>query len=138
MRVVIAGSRDFIDYEVMRNTLYPLFDKYHLLEDAAATVISGTARGADQLGERFARENELGLVRMPADWNRQPDGSYDKAAGYKRNADMAANADMVVCFTNGSKGTGHMINIAKKKGLPTFVYDFDGNQTEVYNVNENI
>lgn len=136
MHIVIAGSRDFTNYEVMRGVLYPLFDKYHLLEDS--TIISGTARGADQLGERFARENELGLIRMPADWNRQPDGSYDKSAGYKRNVDMANRADMVVCFTNGSKGTGHMINIAKKKGLPTFVYDFEGNLMEVHNVNEDI
>lgn len=133
MHVVIAGSRDFTDYVVMRNTLYPLFDKYHLLEESMTTVISGTARGADRLGERFARENELGLIRMPADWDQ-----YGKQAGYLRNVDMANKADMVVCFTNGSKGTGHMINIAKKKGLPTFVYDFDGNLVEVHNVNENI
>jgi hypothetical protein len=136
MKIVIAGSRDFTDYKVMENTLYPLFDKYGLLEDSV--IISGTARGADQLGEKFAKNNDLHVLRMPADWNRTSDGSYDKSAGYKRNVDMANAADMVICFTNGSKGTGHMINIAKNKELPTFVYDFEGNLTEVYHVDENI
>lgn len=136
MNIVIAGSRDFTDYKVLSDTLYPLFDKYHLFEDC--TIISGTARGADKLGERFAQDNELNLIRMPADWNRQSDGSYDKSAGYKRNADMANVADTVICFTNGSRGTGHMINIAKSKGLPTLVYDFKGNLVEAYNVKEDL
>ena len=132
MNIIIAGSRDFTNYNVLRDKLYPLFDKYGLLERSAATIISGTARGADRLGERFARENELGLIRMPADWDQ-----FGKSAGYRRNVEMANVADMVICFTNGSRGTAHMIQIAKDKGLPTFVYDFDGNLTEVFNVTEN-
>lgn len=130
MRIIIAGSRDFTDYKVMERTLYPLFDKYNLLEDSV--IISGTARGADRLGEKFARDNDLSLIRMAADWE-----THGKKAGYIRNSEMSEVADMVICFTNGSKGTGHMINIAKKKGLPTFVYDFEGNLTEVHHVNEN-
>ena len=42
-------------------------------------IISGTASGADRLGERYAKEKGFQLRRFPADWNR-----YGKSAGYRR------------------------------------------------------
>ncbi len=34
------------------------------------TIISGCARGADSLGERYAKERGLTLLRMSADWQK--------------------------------------------------------------------
>ena len=49
----------------------------------------------------------------PADWDL--DG---KSAGFKRNVKMAEYADALVAFWDGeSKGTKHMIETAKEKGL---------------------
>ena len=53
-----------------------------------------------------------------AEWNR-----FGKSAGYKRNVVMAENAEALLAIWDGtSKGTGHMINIAKERGLKVVVY----------------
>ena len=50
---------------------------------------------------------------MPADWNK-----YGKRAGYLRNADMAKEAHALIAFWDGkSKGTNHMIQLAKQNYL---------------------
>ena len=110
-RIIIAGTRTFSDYEKLRascNRLLAEKQRTHTV-----VVISGTARGTDQLGERYARERGFQLRRFPADWDR--DG---KKAGPIRNAKMADNADALIAFWDGqSRGTKNMIETAKRKGL---------------------
>jgi len=109
MQVIIAGSRSFTDYSLLKRKLT------HLFSNCAAPIgiVSGTARGADQLGERYAAEHGMRVTRFPADWDR-----HGKSAGYKRNAVMAQFADGLVAFWDGkSRGTGHMINLAREHGL---------------------
>lgn len=109
-KVIVAGSRDFNDFHLVIEKLHG-FLKGRKAKDI--TIISGTAKGADRLGERFAMRYGCNLLRMPADWD-----TYGKSAGYRRNADMADVADACVVFWDGvSKGTGHMIDLAKKKEL---------------------
>lgn len=80
-------------------------------------IVSGTARGADLLGEKYATENEIQIKRFPADWNR-----FGKSAGYKRNEEMANYADACICFWDGkSRGTKSMIDLAEKYKLKTIV-----------------
>ena len=75
-------------------------------------IVSGTAKGADQLGEKYAKEKGYPVKQFPADW------SKGKSAGYVRNEEMAKYADALIAFWNGlSKGTGHMIDLAKKYKL---------------------
>ena len=75
--------------------------------------VSGEARGADSLGKRLAYENEWEVLSFPADWDK-----YGKTAGYKRNDEMARNADALIAFWDGkSRGTKHMIDLAKKYDL---------------------
>jgi len=108
-RVIVAGSRDFQDYNLLRNTLdYLLQNKFPHVE-----IVSGTAKGADRLGEKYAMERGLKIKQFPANWD-----LYKKQAGYIRNVEMARYADACVCFWNRkSRGTMHMINIAKEYGL---------------------
>jgi hypothetical protein len=111
-RLVVAGSRDFTDYEKLSSEL----DAY--LHDKKAThevtIISGSANGADKLGERYAREHGLKLDRYPAEWEH-----YGNAAGPIRNKKMAQTADAVIVFWDGtSAGTKDMIQNAKREGLP--------------------
>lgn len=81
------------------------------------TVISGTAKGVDQLGETWAYDNNKNLITMPADWD-----AYGKMAGYKRNIAMAATADALIVLWDGrSNETKHMINIAKNKDLLSYI-----------------
>lgn len=109
MRVIVAGSRSFNDYVSVKANLDEMFDGV----EEEITIISGTARGADQLGERYARENGIPLERYPAEW-----GKYGKRAGYLRNKQMAEKATHLVAFWDGkSRGTKHMINLAQEHGL---------------------
>ena len=110
MKVIIAGSRNFNDYSSLKNKLDII-----LKNQKEVTIVSGTARGADRLGERYAEENHHKLEKYPAMWD-----IYGKKAGYMRNEEMAKSSDACVVFWDGkSKGTKHMIDIAKnfKLGL---------------------
>lgn len=117
-RIIIAGSRKFSDYGLLKAKMN------HLIEalPQAPLVISGTARGADQLGERWAAETGLTCHRMPADWDR-----HGKSAGYRRNEDMARHAThCVVCWDGNTihSGSFHMINIAQSHRLPLRIVKF--------------
>ncbi|MEA1980842.1 MAG: hypothetical protein U9N54_07710, partial [candidate division Zixibacteria bacterium] len=75
-------------------------------------------KGVDKLGEEYAEQNYIPLLKFPANWNK-----YGKRAGYVRNEEMANNADALIAIWDGkSKGTNHMINIAKKKGLLVAIF----------------
>ena len=80
----------------------------------------GTARGADRLGEKYAQDRNLSLKKFPADWNK-----YGRGAGYRRNEQMAEYATHAVVFWDGrSKGSEHMIRIAKEQKLNLRVVHF--------------
>ena len=77
----------------------------------------GWLEGVDQLGILYATQYLKPVAPYPADW-----ATYGKSAGYRRNIQMAENADALIAITNGSLGTAHMIDIASKKGLKMFVH----------------
>jgi hypothetical protein len=114
MRLIIAGSRAFTDYSVLIDNI-----KKYGIHDMDVTVLSGGARGADKLGERFANEYNKKLELYPAQWDR-----FGRSAGYQRNVQMADNATHLLAFWDGtSPGTRHMINIAKQRGLNVAIVD---------------
>ena len=107
-KVIVAGTRTFDNYELLKSKL-----DFFLKNKTDIEIVSGAARGADQLGERYAAERGLSLKRFPADWDR-----YGKSAGYRRNVQMAEYADAAIVFWDGvSSGSKHMIDFAKRKGL---------------------
>ena len=117
IRLIVAGGRDFADYQSLKTKL-DYFLKDRRCDDIE--IISGTARGADQLGERYAKERGLELVRCPAEWDK-----FGKRAGYLRNSHMATLATHCVCAWDGSSsGTRHMINLAKSAGLDLRIIDY--------------
>lgn len=128
LRVIIAGSRDFDDFTRLMNNcndiLSDIVNKNNDLEKIR--IVSGTARGADQLGEQYAINMRHELSKFYPDWDR-----LGKRAGYVRNAEMAeyAKADgnhgVLIAFWDGkSKGTKHMIDLAEKKGLEVHIVEF--------------
>ena len=107
-RVVIAGGREFNDYELLKSKLDSLLKSKSLTHKIE--IVSGKARGADALGERYAKEHGLQIHAFHANWD-----LWGKSAGYRRNADMAKNSDATVAFWDGvSKGTKHMIDLTSK------------------------
>ncbi len=129
LRVIVAGGRGFSDYALMKEQLD------YFLQNALPNVIivSGKAKGADTMGERYATEHGLLVVEFPADWknvdvpgalvNRNQYGVYNVRAGHIRNDKMAKfatehNKGLLVAFWDGkSAGTANMIGIANKHGL---------------------
>lgn len=110
MRVLVCGSRHFQDYPLLIKTL----SKYPI-----DVLISGGARGADFLGERYAGDNGIPVEVYPADWEK-----HGKAAGPIRNLQMLKEGkpDLVIAFlAKDSRGTKNMVEIAQKAGITTHV-----------------
>ena len=113
-KVIIAGSRDFNNYEHLKERCdYWLGTELKI----DLQILSGTASGADKLGERYASERGYKVIKFPADWE-----THGKKAGYLRNKEMAKVADILICFWDGeSKGSKHMIDLAKEFKVFTIV-----------------
>lgn len=111
-RVIIAGTRHFNDYRLLRE----FADK--LLENKRAAgekiiIVSGHCYGADLLGERYARERGYQVEVYEAQWSQ-----YGPGAGPRRNRQMAEAADALIAFWDGkSRGTKNMIDEAKARNL---------------------
>ena len=106
-RLVVAGSRDFNDYGMLCSALDEVIDE--LKAEYNVTIVSGTANGADKLGEKYAEKHGLKIERHPANW-----GRYGRGAGPIRNTEMVKESDGVVVFWNGeSTGAKNIIDCAK-------------------------
>lgn len=118
-RVIIAGTRDFNDYDLLKKYCdYMLSKKVESGEQI--TIISGGASGADALGEKYAKERGYSLRLFPAQWEK-----YGRQAGPMRNREMADNADALIAYWDGkSRGTKNMIEEAKKRGLKVAIKQY--------------
>jgi len=121
MKLIIAGGRDFDDYNLLKIEVNNFASfAYNKGVNSSLEVVCGMARGADSLGERFAKENNFPIKYFPANWN-----LHGKSAGYIRNEEMAKYADHLIAFWNGkSKGTKHMIDLANKYKLCVKVINY--------------
>lgn len=117
MRIIIAGSREYNNYEEAAK----LIDKFIKdVNSSNVVIVSGGAKGADKIGEEYAARNDLDCVVYKANW-----GKYGKQAGIIRNGEMAKNADCLLAFWDGeSRGTYNMINTAKKRKLKVRVFNY--------------
>lgn len=116
MKVIIAGSRNFINYQKLKKECDEFLQNQKNIE-----IVSGNHyKGADKLGIQYAIQKGLNLIKFPAEWNK-----FGKAAGPKRNKEMAIAADALIAFWDGkSRGTKNMIELAKQKGLKVKVILF--------------
>lgn len=115
MKTIIAGSRSVEDMAIIELAVKQCGWN-------VTKVISGCARGVDKLGEIWAAANNIRIERHPSDWD-----THGKSAGYKRNTEMARCADALIAIWDGeSKGTKHMIEIAKQYDLLVYVYSTKG------------
>lgn len=125
-KVVIAGTRKFINYNLLCDRI-----------DAALTekakthkiiVASGTARGADTLGEAYAFSRGYGIKCFPAQWDKHP----GKTAGMVRNREMAEWADAAFIFWDGtSPGTKNMIEHCRELNIPRRIIVYDMNSQKL-------
>lgn len=133
MKVIICGGRDFQDYEKLKRAIQ---QSGFLITE----IVSGGATGADSLGERWAKENNISITRFPSDWNNlKQKGAvikinkwgkkYNANAGFYRNEEMAQYVSKEhpdcrgLIAVEGGAGTADMIKRAKKHELNIYVYE---------------
>ena len=120
MWVIIAGGRDFEDYDLLKSVCDNMLS--HVEKTHRVAIVSGGAKGADTLAIRYANEREYELVVMLPDWEK-----YGKSAGFIRNAEMAEFGSHLIAFwDSGSAGTKNMIEVAKRKYLIRHVVSYLG------------
>ena len=120
MKVIVAGGRDFNDYELLKETL----DNFQQEYGNIAEVVSGGARGSDKLGEQYANENNIPIKRFVPDWE-----GLGKKAGFVRNRKMGDyakehNGMLVAFWDKQSRGTKGMIDYSTKIGLKSMVVHY--------------
>lgn len=113
MKVGVVGSRGFNNYDMVRKELNQLSDVIDL-------IVSGGAKGADSLGEKWAIENGKQTLIFKPDW-----AKYGKRAGFLRNEDIVKNSDYVIAFWDGvSPGTKNSINLCEKFNIPVKIVNY--------------
>lgn len=114
MRIAVIGSRSFSDKEKLNRTLS------FFIKNKGDVVVSGGAIGADSLSAEWAKEHNFEVKEYIPDWEK-----HGRGAGFKRNAEIINDSDMVISFWDGkSSGTANSIGIAKDKKKPTFIVYF--------------
>jgi len=119
-KVIIAGGRDFNHWNNDNSYLYRidnlLSDKY----ENEIEMVTGGAKGADQIPYYYKTWHGYKLTEFPADWDK-----HGKSAGYIRNKQMAEYADALIAFWDSvSKGTKHMIDLARHYKLKVKVINY--------------
>jgi hypothetical protein len=119
MRVVIAGSRVLDEKETyflrQLEKLVARFEKEH---GTITQVVSGTARGPDLLGEQWATQNGVHIMRFAPNWKK-----FGKVAGHMRNVEMGHYADGAIIMWDGkSSGAKHMRDVMINLDKP-FILD---------------
>lgn len=107
IRVIIAGSRSFDDYKLLRESADRILLEY---QNSEIEIVSGHARGADSLGEQYAKERGYRCSVFPAQWKQ-----HGVRAGFLRNSQMISYASekepLVIAFWDGiSHGTKDTID----------------------------
>lgn len=133
MTVAIIGSRNFDNYDLLKSVMSPFIPQIK-------EIVSGGAKGADELGAMWSREflNQTPIIIRPQ-WNdlNHPNAliktdkngqAFDARAGLRRNELIVQQADLVIAFWDEtSKGTRHAINFTKKLGKTVKVIKFRQN-----------
>jgi hypothetical protein len=105
MKLAVVGSRNIVDEKLIFDSINSIISEV----DDEIIIISGGARGVDSIAAKWAKNNNIKLIEIKADWNR-----LGKAAGMIRNKDIIKNCDIVLAIWDGvSKGTAHSIQLGK-------------------------
>lgn len=117
MRVLVTGSRNWADHELVWDELYALLGRFGRFTLVHGDCPTGADNFADAWGYKVGLDLSDDIERHPADW----DGPRKKGAGYARNAEMVKlGADICLAFIlDESKGATHCATLAEKAGIET-------------------
>ena len=106
MKLIIAGGRDFRDWQMLETTMLAFVAKHWMPTE----IVCGMAPGADSLGLEWATRCNIQVTPFRPQWKK-----HGRAAGPIRNKEMAEYADAGIVFWDGqSKGSENMIEELNK------------------------
>lgn len=117
--LLICGSRNYNNYSEFEK-----ITNLVLKNQKDVTIVSGGAKGADKLAERYCCIKNIKIFIFNAKWDK-----YGKSAGFIRNAEMIdfireKNNNGVLAFWDmESNGTKHTIESAKKNNIQIRIFD---------------
>lgn len=133
--IIIAGGRTFRDFDYLVKHMDEAIR--NVKKEYKIVIISGTANGADKLGEKYAELKGYAIKRFPAKWNDltlnpcrikvDTNGrKYNALAGLARNKEMINyvienNGGVIVFWDGKSTGTKNTIELAKKSNLKLII-----------------
>ena len=114
VRLAVIGTRSFDDYALLSSAIDTACEMFGLEPEL---IISGGAKGADTLAERYAVEHGIPTKIYLPDWKH-----YGKRAGLIRNKSIISESHWVLAFWDGvSNGTKYGIWLAEKAKKPCLV-----------------
>lgn len=112
MKIGIVGSRRYNNY----SSFVKVVGEFLRSED---TLVSGGAKGADSLAEKFAKDIGVEIKVFKADWDK-----YGNSAGMIRNGLIVEESDFILAFWDGkSKGTKDTITKCENVGKECIIFD---------------
>jgi hypothetical protein len=88
------------DCELVEKELLKLVLLERELPVTFSIVSGGCPKGGDRFAEKLADKHSIDIKLYPADWNK-----YGKSAGFRRNGDIARDADILIaCVAPDRKG----------------------------------
>lgn len=128
LKVIIAGSRNFNDYEFLKTKCDKILERYN--KDNVFVMV-GCAKGVDTMAFNYCLERGYEVEVHRANWGdfyKKPSheigttkygDQYWKLAGLMRNQEMVDKADALIAFWyEKSNGTKDVIERAKRKNIP--------------------
>jgi hypothetical protein len=132
-KVIIAGSRDVFDFQMLNKALE--YAKTNGIDiDKAEEIVCGCAPGVDTMGRCWAEKHDKKVVKFPADWNNvenskrikinQYGHKYAADAYIQRNIKMAIYADaLILIISNDSYQLRHLMKCVKQYNKPIVIYE---------------
>jgi len=121
MNLGIVGSRNFTNYESFKKAVFKVLTEWNIELKDIKNIVSGGAKGADTLAEKFSKEYEINMIVYKPNWN-----LYGKKAGILRNTDIVENSTQMIAFPSRyGKGTQDTIRKARNKKIPIKVLYID-------------
>lgn len=122
--LAVIGSRTYNNYlemeKILNHLIQSLLKKNIIKNKKDIQIISGGAKGADNLARKYAKLNDIEIIEILPEWKK-----YGNAAGFKRNYKIWEKADFGIGFWDGkSSGTKQSIKIANdmNKDLIMYIY----------------
>lgn len=117
--LIIAGPRDYNNKEFVEKKISETINilcRENNLDISEIEIVEGGASGVDFLAKEYASNNGIKCSEFKADWK-----TYGKRAGPMRNQQMAEYGNVLLAFSNGSRGTSSMIREAMNAHLEVHI-----------------